>query len=35
MWLINHYRCPFNAASALIAACYFSGHFSIVWSLYL
>lgn len=35
VWLISHYRYPFNAARAVFAACYFTGHFLIVRSLYL
>ncbi|UDG80059.1 lysoplasmalogenase [Candidatus Steffania adelgidicola] len=35
VWLINHYRYPFNAARGITAACYFAGHFLIVRSLYL
>ncbi|SFN42073.1 Uncharacterized membrane protein YhhN [Izhakiella capsodis] len=35
IWLISHYRWRFRADSALIAACYFAGHFMIVRSLWL
>lgn len=35
VWLLNRYRLPFRAAEAIIAFCYFSGHFLIVHSLYL
>lgn len=35
VWLISHYRYPFNASRAVFAACYFAGHFLIVRSLYL
>jgi len=35
IWLTSHYRFKFSAADALIAACYFGGHFLIVRSLYL
>lgn len=34
LWLISHFRYPFNAARAVIAASYFAGHFLIVRSLY-
>jgi uncharacterized membrane protein YhhN len=34
-WLLSRYRFTFRAADALVAACYFSGHFLIVRSLYL
>jgi len=33
--LVNHYRLKFRAADALIAACYFGGHFMIVRSMVL
>ncbi len=35
VWLISHYRRRFNADRAIIAACYFAGHFMIVRSLWL
>jgi len=35
IWLISHYRFKFRLADALVAACYFGGHFLIVRSLYL
>ncbi|OON39398.1 hypothetical protein BTJ39_14045 [Izhakiella australiensis] len=35
IWLLSHYRRRFRADSALIAACYFAGHFMIVRSLWL
>ncbi|CAI2434387.1 lysoplasmalogenase [Serratia liquefaciens] len=35
VWLVNRYRWTFRAADALVAFCYFSGHFLIVRSLYL
>ncbi|CAK9886608.1 MAG: hypothetical protein XXXJIFNMEKO3_03053 [Candidatus Erwinia impunctatus] len=35
LWLITHYRKRFPADSALIAACYFGGHFMVVKALYL
>ena len=35
VWLINRYRFTFRAADAIVAFCYFSGHFLIVRSLYL
>lgn len=35
VWLLNRYRFKFRAADALVAACYFGGHFLIVRSLYL
>ncbi|MBF7982220.1 MULTISPECIES: lysoplasmalogenase [Rahnella] len=34
-WLISRYRFTFRASDALVAACYFGGHFLIVRSLYL
>jgi len=34
-WLLSRYRFTFRAADALVAACYFGGHFLIVRSLYL
>ncbi len=34
VWLISHFRYPFGAARAVIAAGYFAGHFLIVRSLY-
>lgn len=34
LWLISHFRYPFGAAKAVIAASYFAGHFLIVRSLY-
>lgn len=33
-WLIHHYRFPFRAHQAIVAAGYFSGHFLIVRALY-
>jgi len=33
--LVNHYRMKFRAADALVAACYFGGHFMIVRSMVL
>ncbi|ATA25761.1 hypothetical protein BIY26_13230 [Brenneria goodwinii] len=33
-WFINHYRINFRAHQAIVAACYFGGHFLIVRSLY-
>ena len=35
VWLVSHYRRRFAADSAIVAACYFAGHFMIVRSLYL
>ena len=35
VWLVSHYRRRFSADSAIIAACYFAGHFMIVRSLWL
>lgn len=35
VWLLNRYRCSFRIADAIVAFCYFSGHFLIVRSLYL
>ena len=35
LWLVSRYRFKFRAADALVAACYFGGHFLIVRSLYL
>lgn len=35
LWLFSRYRFKFRAADALVAACYFGGHFLIVRSLYL
>lgn len=35
VWFISHYRRRFAADSAIVAACYFAGHFMIVRSLYL
>jgi len=35
VWLISHYRRRFNADRAIVAACYFAGHFMIVRSLWL
>lgn len=35
VWLLNRYRCSLRAADAIVAFCYFSGHFLIVRSLYL
>lgn len=34
LWLMNRYRWSFNASAAVIAGCYFVGHFLIVKSLY-
>lgn len=34
-WLTSRYRFKFRAADAIVAACYFGGHFLIVRSLYL
>lgn len=35
VWFISHYRRRFRADSAIVAACYFAGHFMIVRSLWL
>ncbi|QKJ85232.1 lysoplasmalogenase [Paramixta manurensis] len=35
VWFVSHYRRRFAADSAIVAACYFAGHFMIVRSLYL
>ncbi|KGT91103.1 membrane protein [Erwinia typographi] len=35
VWFISHYRRRFTSDSAIVAACYFAGHFMIVRSLYL
>ena len=35
VWLVSHYRFKFRAADAIVAACYFGGHFMIVRSLYV
>ncbi|TKI07164.1 lysoplasmalogenase [Martelella alba] len=35
VWLISHYRYSFRASRAVVAACYFAGHFLIVRSLYI
>ncbi|MBS0848212.1 lysoplasmalogenase [Citrobacter sp. JGM124] len=35
VWLISKYRHRFPADSAIVAACYFGGHFLIVRSLYI
>ncbi len=35
IWMVSHYRYKFRAADAIVAACYFGGHFLIVESLYL
>ena len=35
VWLVSHYRRRFSADSAIIAACYFGGHFMIVRALWL
>lgn len=35
VWMISHYRRPFKADNAIVAACYFGGHFMIVRSLYI
>jgi len=34
-WLVSRYRFKFRASDAIVAACYFGGHFLIVRSLYL
>ncbi len=34
VWLIHHYRFPFRAHQAMVAASYFAGHFLIVRALY-
>ncbi|MBG6246844.1 MULTISPECIES: lysoplasmalogenase [Symbiopectobacterium] len=34
VWLIHHYRFPFRAHQAIVAASYFAGHFLIVRALY-
>ncbi|AUG98923.1 lysoplasmalogenase [Prodigiosinella confusarubida] len=34
IWLIQHFRISFRAQRAIVAACYFGGHFLIVRSLY-
>ncbi|EFE96972.1 lysoplasmalogenase [Serratia odorifera] len=35
VWLLNRYRLQFRAADAVVALCYFGGHFLIVRSLFL
>ncbi|QIZ48930.1 lysoplasmalogenase [Dickeya zeae] len=35
IWLVNHFRVSFRAYQALMAICYFGGHFLIVRSLYV
>jgi uncharacterized membrane protein YhhN len=35
VWLVSRYRITFRASDAIVAACYFGGHFLIVRSLYL
>ncbi len=35
VWFFSHYRRRFTSDSAIVAACYFAGHFMIVRSLYL
>lgn len=35
IWYLTHYRRRFRADSAIVAACYFGGHFLIVRALYL
>ncbi|CQR23488.1 putative enzyme yhhN [Yersinia enterocolitica] len=35
IWLLNRYRFSFRASDAIVAGCYFVGHFLIVRSLYL
>ena len=35
VWFVSHYRRRFTSDSAIVAACYFAGHFMIVRSLYL
>ncbi len=35
VWLVSRYRFKFRASDAIVAACYFGGHFLIVRSLYL
>lgn len=35
VWFISHYRRRFSADSAIVAACYFAGHFMIVRSLWI
>ncbi|WP_276726647.1 lysoplasmalogenase [Pantoea septica] len=35
VWFVSHYRRRFRADSAIVAACYFAGHFMIVRSLWL
>ncbi|MCA6221299.1 lysoplasmalogenase [Photorhabdus antumapuensis] len=34
-WLINHYRFQFKSSKAVVATCYFIGHFLIIRSIYL
>lgn len=34
IWFIHHYRINFRAHQAMVAVCYFGGHFLIVRSLY-
>ncbi|WP_058910443.1 lysoplasmalogenase [Entomohabitans teleogrylli] len=35
VWLVSHYRRRFSSDNAIVAACYFAGHFLIVRALYL
>lgn len=35
IWLTNRYRSPFRAANAVIAVCYFLGHFMVVRALHI
>ncbi|MGD9426279.1 lysoplasmalogenase [Pantoea sp. NSTU24] len=35
VWFLSHYRRRFAADSAIVAACYFAGHFMIVRSLWV
>lgn len=35
IWYLTHYRRRFKADSAIVAACYFGGHFLIVRALYV
>ncbi|MER2472495.1 lysoplasmalogenase [Photorhabdus laumondii] len=35
VWLINHYRFQFKSSKAIVATCYFIGHFLIIRSIYL
>ncbi|MEK9498837.1 lysoplasmalogenase [Photorhabdus sp. P32] len=34
-WLINHYRLQLKSSKAIVATCYFIGHFLIIRSIYL